>query len=214
MRLEHLSPAELRPNSWNSNHVDFDNMDRLRASLLEQGWVKPVLARKTAEGYEIIGGQHRVEIARTEPSLCPVPTVVFDDMSDDDAKRIGLTDNIRYGEDDTDELGKILDDIGIDFAEMYLPVDLSELALLSTQVSDSDIESMLSEEPEVETTKAEKKAVKDVRVIRFKVSNEDAARIEAMIKRTQDDLGFKDADKLTNAGDALAHILLSSGDEE
>lgn len=216
MRLEHLSPEVLQPNPWNSNHVDFENMDRLRAYLLDEGWVKPILARKLDDGsYQIIGGQHRVEIAREEPSLCPIPTIVFENMDDDAAKRAGLVDNIRYGEDDEGELSKLLESIGgQDFSEAFLPVDLSEISLLATTVSEEEIDGMLSDSSEVETERAEKKPAKDVRVMRFKVSSEDAAKLDSMIERTKKEFGFTEADKLTNIGDAIVHLLLSGGDNE
>lgn len=202
MFLQNVNPAELSPNPWNTNQVGPDNMERLTASLERHGWVKPVLARRTDDGLQILGGQHRVEAA-ISLGHDTVPVIILEDVSDDRAKEIGLIDNARYGEDDAIGLSELLSELGGagQMAE-FLPISDAELAMLGTQMDEDDIDDLLGEtdtRPDPEPSRP----VKTHQVMRFKVPLADVDEVTEFFERIMREQGFTESDSLTNAGDAL-----------
>lgn len=148
MDLQQISPHDLRPNPWNTNSVPPDAMEKLVASLERHGWVKPVLARRSGAGLEILGGQHRVEAAK-QLGHDTVPVIILEGVTDNRAKEIGLIDNARYGEDDANGLAALLEELGgvFEMAE-FLPIGDVEMAALSTTIDDDEIENLLKDTPE------------------------------------------------------------------
>lgn len=210
--------AELRPNPFNSNRVTADNEKKIRESIKRNGIFKPIIVRVVASqaGYEIIGGQHRWEQAK-ELGLTEVPIANLGQISDVRAKEISLIDNARYGADDTMSLSAILKDIGdVDEIQTFLPYGDTDLnALFSASTIDLDDLNLPSEElgsaPEPDLTAPAAKPTKTHQVMRFKISLGDAERLTALIARTQKAQGLTTADDLTNAGDALVHLLSEAG---
>lgn len=208
MNIIEINPRSLRPNPWNTNSVAPDNMEKLAASLERHGWVKPVLARETEDGIEILGGQHRT-MAAIELGHETVPVLVLEDVDDTRAKEIGLIDNARYGDDDVIGLAELLDELGGASAmATFLPIGDEELAALATDISDDDIDDLLddSEKPDPDD-KPSKPAAKTHQVMRFKVPIADADRVTDFFERVMEDQGFTEEDALTNAGDALVHAV-------
>jgi ParB-like chromosome segregation protein Spo0J len=79
-RVEWRLAASLKANSYNPNHVHSPEMKLLERSILQTGWVQPILC--TTDG-TIIDGFHRATLARTSPALLEaysgrVPCAVLD----------------------------------------------------------------------------------------------------------------------------------------
>jgi ParB-like chromosome segregation protein Spo0J len=211
--------GELRPNPFNPNRVSAENEKKIRESIRRNGIFKPIIVRVVASvtGYEIIGGQHRWEQAK-ELGLATVPIVNLGEIDDKRAKEIGVLDNARYGADDTLSLSTILKDIG-DAAELqsFLPyIDTDLTAIFSAASIDlDDLEIPETEQDDEEDAPAPAPATsapaRTHTLMRFKIGLLDAERLTKLIAQTQRDHGFKTEDELTNAGDALIHLLMTAG---
>jgi ParB/RepB/Spo0J family partition protein len=206
----------LQPNPWNTNFLSPDNERKLDASMRRFGLFKPIVVREIKSDdetyFEIIGGEHRWEAAK-RIGLIEVPISNMGLVDDETAKEIMLADNARYGSDDTIALAELLKDMdGADELSNFLPF------------SDSDIKSIFSasdialdeldlpesfEKIEEPPEPAALKAPKTHTILKFKVPLSDAERITDFITRAQKRFGFTDSDEMTNAGDALVHLLFS-----
>lgn len=208
-----VEPNDLRPNPWNTNIVSPDNEEKLKASLKRFGFFRPILCRETASGdLEIVGGEHRWQAAKSL-GYDKVPVINLGAIDDDRAKEIGLVDNGRYGSDDAIALAELLDGLTDDVSTLsaFLPQSETELSSLFSSVS-IDLDDLdLDDEPSDPVEKTTK-APKTHQIMRFKVSLEDAETLSALIEKTQSKQGFDKADQLTNAGDALVHLLFGDTD--
>lgn len=217
-----VSISELRPNSFNPNRVSAENERKIRSSIARNGIFKPIVVRQVAcvAGYEIIGGQHRWEQAR-ELGFETVPVANLGEITESRAKEICLVDNARYGSDDILTLSDILKEIG-DAQEIqeFLPYGDTDLSAIFS-ATNIDLESLnipenddISADIEPEDVPQVAKPTKTHTIMRFKLSNQDAERLTALISKTQKQHDYRHEDQLTNAGDALIHLLaghLSSG---
>lgn len=211
--------GELRPNPFNPNRVSADNEKKIRASIERNGIFKPIIVREveSVAGYEIIGGQHRWEQAK-ELGMLTVPVANLGKISDIRAKEIGVIDNARYGADDTLLLGDILKEIGdTDEIQSFLPYGDTDLSAIfsasSISLDELDVpQDVLKTEDEQPEELPTTKPTRTHTTMRFKIGLIDAERLTALIARTQKDQGLTTADELTNAGDALVHLLTASGD--
>lgn len=215
---EHLDidPRLIRPNPWNTNIVSHENELKIQESLKRHGFFRPVVVRETDNlprgEYQSLGGWHRVEQA-TDLGFETVPVINLGPISDARAKEISLLDNARYGHDDALGLAQLVKDLdGLDLA-MVMPWAQSDLdgftASLSVNVEDLDLDDApLAPDDLDKVEQAPTKEPKTHDILRFKVSLQDAARARAIVGGTMKAQGFSHADDLTNAGDALMHILL------
>lgn len=204
----------LRRNAWNSNKVTSENEAKIRESIKRNGIFKPIIVRQVEGqgGYEIIGGEHRweqaVDLGHTE-----IPIVNLGLIDERKAKEVGVIDNARYGVDDALSLGEILKDIGIEDVQDYLPYGETDLSAIFSAsdiaLDDLDIDESFEKDAENqrEDDAPSEKAPKTHTVMRFKISLGDAERLTALIARTQKAQGLTTSDDLTNAGDALIHLL-------
>lgn len=210
----HVPIGELRPNPFNPNRVSAENERKIRTSIERNGLFRPIIVREVAgqAGYEILGGQHRWEQAR-ELGHVDVAVANLGPIDDARAKEICLIDNARYGSEDTLMLGDILKDLGdVEEIQSYLPYGDTDLASIfaasninldSLALPETDDLSM-GDEPEPDMPA---KPVKTHTVMRFKIANADAERLTALIAKTQKAQDFRHEDALTNAGDALIHLI-------
>lgn len=210
---------DLRPNSFNPNFVSPENEAKLVESVRKFGLFKPIIVRTKPEidGYEILGGQHRWEAAQTV-GLSEVPIFNLGNIDDDTAKRIALTDNARYGTDDTIELARILEEIGSsEEIQAFLPYTEADvnaifattnIALDELDLAESydDLDEEGDKTPEPRPERAPKTHV----IMRFKVAIADSERVTELIAKIQKRQGFTASDDLTNAGDALVHQLFNA----
>lgn len=213
LQITYENPALLQENPWNPNEVDAINEEKLANSLEEFGLFKPILVRELEDGTrQILGGQHRNRAALLK-GYEQVPVLNLGVMSDEKAKKIGLVDNGRYGEDDMERLAEVFSDLGdIDSILGILPMDQSDFDnIFSNDGSDLDLDELLDaeegEDSEVPDLDIPSSTVKTHQIMRFKVAITDAPAFEAFIRKIQREQGFTESDALTNAGDALTYAL-------
>lgn len=221
MRFEMIDPNLIEPSPWNANVVSHENEEKLRASIERHGMFKPLLVREvsvekmngSANRLQCIGGWHRCEQA-IEIGYTEVPIINLGTITDEKAKEISLADNARYGIDDTLKLSEILGDLDTDALEHILPWTNRDIAALTASLS-VDIDNLDLDQPDIpdddqdqELDAPEPKKVKTHQNLRFRNSVQDAAKISAIINKTMEEQGFNTEDELTNAGDALAFLLL------
>lgn len=205
--------GELRKNAFNSNKVSAVNEEKIRHSIERNGLFKPIIVRQVegVPGYEIIGGEHRWEQAK-ELGYTEVPIVNLGAISDAKAKEISVIDNARYGVDDAILFADILKGIGdVDEISHFLPYGDADLSAIfaASNIALDDLDDDIRVEDPVETPDepVAPKPVKTHQIMRFKIGLVDAERLTALVAKTQKDHGFNTADELTNAGDALVHLL-------
>lgn len=209
--------GQLRKNPWNTNRVSPDNESKIRKSLERNGMFKPIIVRQVdgIDGYEILGGEHRweqaIELGETE-----VPVANLGHIDDKQAKEIGVIDNARYGADDTLSFAELLKDIGsVGELQDFLPYGSADLDAIFSASSialgdleiDENFDAALSDEEDPDEKLP--KPTKTHTNMRFKLSLGDAERMTKLIAATQKEQGFTTEDDLTNAGDALVHLLKS-----
>lgn len=199
----------LAPNPWNTNRVDAANELKLKASFKKFGCYKPIVVRTLDDGgLQILGGEHRWRTAR-ELDYKTVPVVNLGRISDLQAKQVGLADNGRYGEDDTLQLAELLKGMGdMDDILSFLPYANDDLASIFASgdfdLDDLDIpDDSGSGIPDLPAAKA----MQTHQVMRFKVPLEDAPALQKLIEKTMKAQGYTDDDSMTNAGNALVHLL-------
>ena len=225
MNYEMRDPRTIEPSPWNANVVSHENEEKLRASIERHGMFKPILIREKHRGgqefsYECIGGWHRCEQAM-ELGYTEVPCINLGFITDGKAKEISLADNARYGIDDTLKLSELLADLDTGELSMVLPWNQRDIAAitasLSVDIDDLDIDEPVlpDEEDDGEDEATAPKVTKTHQTLRFRNTLGDAARVSNLITKTMQEQGFTKEDDLTNAGDALAFLLLKdNGDAE
>lgn len=197
MELKNISPFELRANPWNSNKVDRPAFQKLKASLQSLGSFKPILVRETALGFEIIGGYHRCEAAK-ELGFKTVPVINLGAIDDQRAKEIGLVDNTRYGEDDTELLSKLLDEVDQELLADILPDAPVELPDIDDSTSELD-------DGLGDTTEDTHKTLK------FKLEIGKAEEVEAILSKIAQEKKLRYPDGYSNFSEALYHALVLGG---
>lgn len=210
-----LDPRTLHPNPFNSNRVSPENMAKLKRSIETLGFASAVVVREVDGQYQILGGKHRVEAA-IELGLKTVPVVNLGVISEVHARKVGLVDNHRFGNDEVIALAKIFEEIGegsemlseilpISQADIDAVIGVTEIDLDSFDIEiDDDDEKPGSEE-------RRERPLKTHEILKFRMTLPDAERVRQAVERTIKREGLKDGDDLTNAGQALA--LLLSEDE-
>ena len=215
-----VSPDELRPNPWNTNFVSVENESRLENSVDRfDGLFKPIIVRQVegVEGYEILGGEHRWIVAKRK-RLATVPIWNLGTIPDNRAKEISIADNARYGADDTVALAELFKELGEspEVIQSYLPygdVDIQSI-FSSTDIAldELDLDEEIKSDEKIDEPKLPR-TPKTHTIMRFKVPIEDAERITELISTIQREQGYTSADQMTNAGDALVHLLISNEDD-
>lgn len=210
---------ELRPNPWNVNSVSPENEEKLIASVKRLGLYEPIKVRQVEdeEGYEILGGEHRWNVAQ-HLGYTTIQIANLGYIDEKTAKEIMLADNNRYGTDDVVELARLLEELGTpedigsflpytdtDFKAIFSSVDIS-LDDLEVDDTDTDTDDSAKEA-------APASAPKTHAMMRFKVPIGDAESLTELITKTQKKHGFTTSDDLTNAGDALVHLLFGAAQE-
>lgn len=206
LKMQNVPIDSLAPNPWNTNHVSPENEHKLDESVKRFGVFKPIIVRTLPDGtYEILGGEHRWGAAK-RLGYTEIPIVNLGEISDKRAKEIGLADNGRYGDDDTLQLAGLLKELGAEDVASFLPYTDTELdsifssSTISLDELDNEDDPSLPDLPSVSATPT-------TQVMRFKTPIEDVAWITQLIEHTMKAEGFKSEDSLSNAGNALVHIL-------
>lgn len=207
--MQYSNPSELKPNPWNSNVVSPDNEAKLEESLRRFGMFKPVIVRELLDGtLQIIGGEHRAQIA-SRIGLTSIPIVNLGVLDDRKAKEISLVDNGRFGEDDSFKLAEVLESLG-DYKDLIavMPLSIEDLdsVFTNSSIALEELDSLAL--PDEKDELPNEKAVQTHQVMRFKVPLKDVEAVTQLIEKTIKVQGFDDSDSMTNAGDALVHLLL------
>lgn len=199
----------LVPNSFNTNVVSPESEQKLENSIARFGIYKPIICRELEDGtLEIIGGEHRWRAAQ-KIGYTHVPVVNLGSVPDAKAKEIMLVDNGRYGEDDTLALAELLQDMGnADEILSFLPYSTHELDAIfsATSIALDDLDSDSDDIPDLSSA-ASSKPLKTHQIMRFKVPVEDSEWLQKQIEHVMKTQGFTEDDSMTNAGNALVHIL-------
>lgn len=215
MKVELVDPRLLKPNPWNSNRVSPENMEKLKRSITDLGFATAVVVRAVRGGLEILGGQHRTEAA-VELGLSEIPVVNLGKIDDVKAKKIGLVDNHRYGNDDAAMLAKIIEGIGEDAVDLsyILPVGRADIESI-IGLGDIDLDSIglapSDDDRDPEPTTSTRPA-KTHEIVKFRLTLGDAEKLRALIERTIRKEKFDDKDEMTAAGDALSFLLLGGAE--
>ena len=210
IKMEMLAPDQLKPNPWNTNIVSPENQHKLEESVKRFGVFKPIVVRELADGaLQIIGGEHRWDAAKSLGHKT-VPVVNLGRISDKKAKEIGLVDNGRYGADDTLQLASLLEDLGVNAQELssFMPYSESDFDSIFSSVNIALDDLDLDDDAELPTLPAQKPA-QTHQIMRFKVPLEDVGSLSDLIEKTMKEQRFTDEDSLSNAGNALVHLLLN-----
>lgn len=216
MNYRHLSvPLNLlRANPWNTNVVSPANEAKIDESIKRLGLFKPIIVRSVVENeeemvYEVLGGEHRWRSA-TRLGLASVPIVDLGEVSDQSAKEISLIDNGRYGVDDAVGLAKLMQELGTpDELSVFMPFTDADMNALFKSVASVNLDDLsLDDERTPETDpSAGTTSGPTHQILRFKVPVDDAGWVSEMVEKAMKQQGFTKADSLTNAGDALVHLL-------
>lgn len=207
LKIDMLDPSRLVANGFNTNVVAPENQQKLEESIKRFGMFKPIVVREINGTLEIIGGQHRWEAAQGL-KMTEVPVVNLGRITDKKAKEISLVDNGRYGADDTLQLAELLDDIGVGAEELasFMPFSESDFASIFSSVNISLDDLDLPDDEELPKSAAPKPA-QTHQIMRFKVPVDDVSVITDLIERTMKEQRYTDEDSLSNAGNALVHLL-------
>lgn len=214
LKIEYVSPSDLQPNGWNTNVVSPDNELKLEASIKRFGFTKPVVVRELADGtLQIIGGEHRAGAAK-RMGLKAIPVVNLGRIDDNKAKEISLVDNGRYGADDTLQLAELLEGLGnADELASFMPYSETDLASIFSSVNIALDDLDLDDAEEAAPILPKEKPIQTHVVMRFKVPVADQGWIVDLVEKTMKQQKFTEEDSLTNAGDALVHLLKSESQE-
>lgn len=208
-QMLNVAVSKLRPNPWNTNFVSPENEAKLEKSFDEFGMFKPIVVRELDNGqFEILGGAHRFKIA-VKRGLKEVPIFSLGKISEDKAKKIGLADNARYGDDDTFKLGELLRELGsAEDILSFLPYTGDELDSIfsASDVNLDDLEGGISDS-DTSVSDDLPTVFQTHRIMKFKVPIEQAEFVEKMIKHAVKAKGYSEPDALENAGMALVDLL-------
>lgn len=209
LHIDDVPIAKLRPNTWNTNHVSPENEAKIEASINRYGFYRPIIVREVEGELEILGGQHRWQVA-ARMGLKKVPIINLGEISDQTAREIGLVDNGRYGQDDTLELAELLREMGnVEELSTFLPYTGAEFEEIFAS-SDIDLDSLGLPEGDGESLPDLGASTAPTgQIMRFKVPIGDVPMVEKLIEQTMKSQGFTGGDSLANAGDALVHLLQS-----
>jgi ParB-like chromosome segregation protein Spo0J len=210
--MQETDPRSLKPNPWNTNVVSPDNEAKIDASIKRLGMFKPIIVRILPDKtLQILGGAHRRDSA-IRLGMSSVPVMNLGHIDDKKAKEIGIVDNGRYGEDDTLGLAELLDSLGgADELAAFMPFTDADFSSIfaSSNISLDDLE--LPDDDGSAPSAPAPKAAQTHAVMRFKVPLGDDSTIADAIAKVQKQQGFTDEDTLSNAGNALVHIIKQAG---
>lgn len=207
-----VESGKLKGNPWNPNVLDPASEAKLDASVLRLGFFKPIIARELDDGsLEILGGHHRWESA-IRLLIPEVPIINLGKVDDKKAKEIGLADNGRWGHDDAGKLAEVLADLDLDEISEFLPYSENDLSSIIA-TSEIDLDDLNLDDDDDVDLSDDTKAPPTTTIMRFKVPVRDAEAISETITRVAVAQGFDGSNALTNAGDALIHLLLGERDD-
>jgi ParB/RepB/Spo0J family partition protein len=129
LTVTEIGVEKLTPNPWNPNRMSEAMRAKLKAYLQREGFVEPLVVRPLGEGYQILGGFHRWEIAK-ELGYASVPCVVVE-VDDKRAKILTINLNEMKGQSLPTLLANLVHDLSkelvLEDLEKQLPYSIDEL---------------------------------------------------------------------------------------
>lgn len=196
-----VSVKKLRANKWNYNEMDEFTLQKLKNTIVYDGFVADVIVRETpneATEYEIIDGEHRW-FAVKELGMKRVPIKNLGKLGDTEAKALSVKLNELKGRANTDSLALIIDEVfktGDEVLIGTLPYEESELNDLLRLVA-KDLEDV--HVPDEDDEEAEKKpASKRKRHEKFDIhtilklgymTDEDEEEFVELLRKVEEKLG-------------------------
>jgi hypothetical protein len=130
LQVEHVAPAELKPNSYNPNRQTEDEFQMLLASMREDGFTQPILCMPDGT---IVDGEHRWKAAQ-ELGYETVP-VVRVSMTEAQRRIATMRHNRARGQDDTAAVAELMLDLeklgALDWAQEALLLSDEEMRRLT-----------------------------------------------------------------------------------
>lgn len=184
LTVTEIGVEKLTPNPWNPNRMSDVMRAKLKVYLQREGFVEPLVVRPLGEGFQILGGFHRWEIAK-ELGYPTVPCVVVD-VDDKRAKVLTINLNEMKGQSLPTLLANLVHDLSKELAmedlEKQLPYSLDELndSLALLKIPDG-LDDFLKAE-------AERQVQNRPQILTFVV--EDAEAVERAIETAKRELGL------------------------
>lgn len=126
LQIEYVAIDTLKPWEKNPRKINKDDMDKLRRSIREFGFVDPLIVRK--EDSRVIGGHQRLRAAEYEEWKDKVPVVFLTGLNDNESAALNIALNKIHGEFDLDMLAGVLGDLkDIEFDLDLTGFDITEL---------------------------------------------------------------------------------------
>jgi ParB/RepB/Spo0J family partition protein len=174
-----IDVEKLTPNPWNPNRMSDEMRSKLKVYIEREGFVEPIVVRPHGDGYQILGGYHRWQIA-DELGYKTVPCVIVD-LDDRRAKILSVNLNEMKGQSLPNLLANLVHDLSkeltLEDLETQLPYSVEELrdSLELLKIPDG-LEAYLDEE-------AERQRREQPTILSFVV--EDAETVEKAITVAQ-----------------------------
>ena len=136
VEIKMLSLDDLVQTDWNPNAMPEDKFNMLFDNIAEYGFLEPIVVRSLEGGkYEVVGGNHRTEVARLL-GMSEIPAVVKHGMTDDGVKFQNMRLNIIRGDIDPEKFTRLYEEL----ADKY---EGEDLAAKFGIVSDQELKRML-----------------------------------------------------------------------
>jgi len=163
MKIEEVDIDSLKPASYNPRNIDAEEMESLKRSLKQFGFVDPAIIRK--KDSMIIGGHQRIEAAKAL-GWETAPVIIMD-VSANDAKLLNVALNKISGDWDDVKLANLLKELKYDNSvdELLTGFTEEELDTLLWDLGQDDLDEELREEDPDKLDTPEVYDERDVRVI-------------------------------------------------
>lgn len=219
LQIEHVPIGSVEPNPWNPNKQNDRQYQAEIESIVQNGFIAPILVRKVDDAYQIVDGEHRWKALRqiaedgisanhNVPQLVSnktIPAIVLD-ISETTAKKLTVIMNETRGRADLSELGALLQDIQIELGDDLitgLPYTDGQLKELMG-IADFDWEQFDNKTTESDF---EHQDGEGFRVIAL-LGDEDAERWKGLLGDLRDELP---SDPKEQAGAVIAHLMNKAG---
>lgn len=184
MKIEEVDIDSLKPASYNPRNIDAEEMESLKRSLKQFGFVDPAIIRK--KDNMIIGGHQRIEAAKAL-GWETAPVIIMD-VSANDAKLLNVALNKISGDWDDIKLANLLKELKYDNSvdELLTGFTEEELDTLLWDLGQDDLDEELREEDPDKLDTPEVYDERDVRVIVLSYPLQDyegiTARFDELVK--------------------------------
>ena len=143
LQIQYVSPADVKPNSYNPNRQSDRDFELLLKSMKEDGFTQPVIVQKSTG--EIVDGEHRWRASQAL-GMEKIP-VVYVDMTDEQRRVSTLRHNRARGSEDIQLTAQVMRDL-----EKLGALDWAQDTLM---LSDVEVNRLLEDVPAPESLKNE-----------------------------------------------------------